>query len=52
MSRDTTRIQQSMTPTNVLAFKNKPAHVDQGIATNHTADVMCTCTANGKIQAT
>ena len=38
-----------MTPTNVLTFKNKPAHVDQGVATNHTVAAMCTCTADGKI---
>ena len=41
MNSDTTRIQQSMTPTNVLTFKNKPAHVDQGIATNHTVAAIC-----------
>ena len=29
MNSDTTRIQQSMAPTNVLTFKNKPANVDQ-----------------------
>ena len=34
MNSDTTRIQQSMAPTNVLTFKNKPANVDQGVATN------------------
>ncbi len=49
MNSDTTRIQQSMTPTNVLTFKNKPANVDQGVATNHTVAAMCTCTAEGKI---
>ena len=47
MNSDTTRIQQSMTPTNVLTFKNKPANVDQGVATNHTVAAMCTCTADG-----
>ena len=50
MNSDTTRIQQSMTPTNVLTFKNKPANVDQGIATNHTVAAMCTCTVDGKIR--
>ena len=33
----------------VLTFKNKPANVDQGIATNHTVAAMCTCPAEGKI---
>ena len=46
MNSDTTRIQQSMSPTNVLTFKNKTANVDQGVATNHTVAAMCTCTTN------
>ena len=49
MNSDTTRIQQSMTPANVLTFKNKPANVDQGVATNHTVAAMCTCTTDGKL---
>ena len=36
-------------PTNVLTFKNKPANVKQGVATNHTVAAWCTCTADGKI---
>ena len=50
MNSDCTHIQQSMTPTNVLTFKDKPGNVDQGIATNHTVAAMCTCTVDDKRQ--